>query len=246
MINSVDNIIYFIRQNKKPYLKLMQKSGYEWAYIGIYQCELSGESAPEEERIEKAVIWLTEYLEHFPSNANFRIEMKSSKNGNKGDILNFEFSKQPETASEPEKQFAGLGAVTEPDRIKQLGYVHQSEMEAALLRKEKEFEKELDKRERDDMRKEFDYKLETAISAANTWSPDKITQLAGIVSSFIKKGTPAAALSGADEPEEKNDLKAAAVQSFAEVLYKEMDLASIERLKQTVLKSVHEKPNGNE
>jgi len=244
-MNTLEQIIELIRLNKKPYLILKRKDGLNVVNAGVYRCDNCGKEDSPEAKVESAVKWLGDYIALFPKGTVFYLYMKASENANQSGILGaFEFMIKPD--GKEDETINGIGGMTPGyEQLKQLGYVPEAEVKARLLEKELEFERTLHKRDLEDVRKEFNEKLEFTLQQSKTFSPETIR---GIIKEFtpivgILKGKEIPALSGIEETEQengeepKNDVKAASVNELARILYEKASLKDIENLKQVILKT---------
>lgn len=241
-MNTYEQIIELLRLNKKPYLSLKRKEGLSVINAGAYRCENVGKDASIDEKIESSVKWLSDYVALFPKSTIFYLYMKSSENANQSGILGpFQFMLEPESAEEKENNLNGIPA----------GYVPEAELKYRLFEKEMQFERELHKRELEDLKKEFTEKLDFTINQAKAFSPEGIRS---IVKEFqpivaIWKGKEPPALSGTPEEEQDepiNDIKVASVNEFSRILYNEFSLKDIEKLKQLILSKKADKNKTDE
>lgn len=249
-MNTLEQIIELIRLNKKPYLVLKRKDGLNVVNAGMYRCENCGKDDSTDTKIENAIRWLGDYLSLFPKGTVFYLYMKSSENANQSGVLGpFDFLLKPD--KNETENINDLGGVPQFEQLKQLGYVPESEVKAKLLEQELKFERELARKQIEDLKKEFNEKLDFIQSTASEWSPQNIRGLAkeiGLTFKMINgKDVPQTALAGQwseeSKQEKKPDLKAAAVNELAELMYKNASLKDIEKLKLLIKPEQKEQTN---
>ncbi|MCF6365281.1 MAG: hypothetical protein L3J35_03670 [Bacteroidales bacterium] len=251
-MNTLEQIIEIIKLNKKPYISLKRKDGLSTVSVGYYKCDNCDKDDNIETKLDKAIKWFTDYVKLFPQGTVFYIYLKSSENANQSGIIGaFEFMN-----GEPEKNeenINGLGGIPGYDNLKQLGYIPEAEVKAKLLEKEIEFQRELNKREIEDLKKDFTEKLELIQQTAASWSPERISGLAkeiGLAFRMISgKEVAETTLAGADDKEKEkqtpaDNLKVASINELAEILYENASLKDIENIKKIIAKP-EQKPEQN-
>ncbi|MCF6183827.1 MAG: hypothetical protein L3J56_04215 [Bacteroidales bacterium] len=245
-MNTLEQIIELIRLNKKPYLVLKRKDGLNVINAGMYRCENCGKDDNIDAKIESAIRWLGDYISLFPNGTVFYIYLKSSENANQSGIIGpFDFMNGKPEKQEEINGLNGLGGVPNYEHFKQLGYVPEAEVKAQLLEKEIEYQRELNKRDLENLKNDFSEKLELMQQTAASWSPERISGLAkeiGLAFRMISgKEVPETALAGNEQKQEAeqnpaDNLKIASINELAEILYEKASLKDIENIKKIIIK----------
>jgi hypothetical protein len=233
---TLDKIFEIIKQQKKPFLSLKFKNGYNLVNAGNYQCENSDSEASIESKTEKAIEWLAQYTSLFPDESIFVINMKASNNANGTAIAGpFEFSLSEKANQLPVQNMNGLNGLTPPP-----GYVHESELKARILEKELEFQNERNKSEIQNMKKDFSEQIELVKQTAKEWNPDSLTGLAKAIGSLLGKNIESDANLNGSNPEPT--AKQMAAKQLADLLTEKLSLDAIEQLKQNIFNPKQENP----
>lgn len=236
-MQTLDQIVEIIQESKRPYLYLqIQKTAFHATNAGAYECENCTDDQPLEEKSRLAAQWLQDYVKRFPAGTVFLITMKTAIRANGNGITGpLEFK----TEGNEEKQ-SELNVTPTREYLQSLGYIPAAEMQAAILQKEIQYQREMQRRDFEDLKAEFESRLEDQRQTAINWSPESLNKLAANIAGLFgvitgKQGT----LQGTPtEPAEterpKPDPKALAVNSFAELMYKNMSLKEIEQVKKVI------------
>ena len=238
---TLSKIKSLIELQKRPYISLMYRDGHQFQNAGQYHCEnLDKETSSIEDRIQSAKTWLDLNVDLYKPNTVFLIRMKVTPTATGGGISGpYEFMFNDEEVDKAGAQpIQGLGAIQE-NLKPPAGYVHESELKAAILQKELDFEKRESERKLKEIENRFNDKLESVMESTKDYSPEKLTQLANAIGAIFGKNKGAnAELSGT---EKEPTLKEMAAQEFAAALVEKLPLSEIQRLKNQVLNLTEEK-----
>lgn len=224
---NVQQIIELIKTQKKPFLNLKFKNGFDLINAGTYNNENVEKESDIDTQVNAAIQWLMKLLEIYPQDRVYYLYMRTSANVNGSGIYGpFEFTIG--NVPDEKKALEGFPAQNTPPA----GYIHESEMKAALLQKELEFQREREAEKMETLKREFNDKIEAAVQTAKEWNPQMLTGLASAIGKLMGRdiGTDNA-LSG-KEP----TIKELAAKDLTEIIIKNYDLESIEKLKQTLSK----------
>jgi len=242
----LEQIITLIKQNGKYYLYLqMKQNAFRAVNVGSFTCANCDVEAKPEERLQKAVEWLTSFVEQFPAGTIFYLTMKSSPQANQSGVFGpIEFiGKKTETNTS--EAINGMSALNmSPDTLRQQGYLTQGEVNAMLAEERMKHQAELHKRDMADMQKEFSEKLDFAVNSANKWSPENLTQLSANVAGLLGAitGKPVA-LAGVPESEPKKEKEPIdiSLESLNDYLKENYNLVEIEQFKQALKQKNNER-----
>jgi len=183
MTLNIKNIIEFIRQNKLTYITLKLMSDYNnSANIGRWNCDSCSLNASYDEKIEKTIDWLESYVGMFPPKAIFLFIGKPTAKSNQDTVIGpikFTFSTSEHLYDDNLGSFQQQQQpINIQSEVQQLGYVPHQQVEAALLKKELEHQKELNNLTLEQIKKDFKASNEAILQQANVWNPERMTQLA--------------------------------------------------------------------
>jgi len=212
-LNEIQNII---RHNQAPYLYLYHKrSALDSSLVGKFETEICSKEATTEEKTEKAIEWLVNYIEtNFPENANFSIICKTGKTGNQGGVFGpLEFSKKSENK---ENLLNGLNGLN-PNTMAQMGYLTNAEVELKLLQMQQLFDAKLKDREIEDLKAKHEIEIENVKNIYDKWTPEKVDGLfdkaVGLAGMILNKtATPTAPIAGTNEEIQEPSLQEIMVQ----------------------------------
>jgi hypothetical protein len=234
---NLNQIAELVRINQKPFLHLKIKDGLNIRNAGKYSCEDCNTGDKTEARIEKALNWLSKYVEMFPAGTVFYITMKSSENANQGGVVgDFEFSAKGKAGGSENENISGLGNVP-------AGYVHESEVKAKLLEQSLMFEREKFANQIEGLKEDFKERIDLAIQTKQEYTPETLKGLADSIAVLFGK-TPATNenLAGTDnEP----TLKELAAQKLAAEFASKYTLEQIQAFSDKLANPLKEQ-KGNE
>jgi len=239
---NLQQINELIQTQKRPYLQLKIKDGLNHINAGAYNCENLEDEADNEDKVNNSITWLNHFVTLFPNNTVFYVYCKASKNANQSGISGpFEFRV---STPEPEQQTNNMNGLSGFNGTPP-GYVHESEVKAKLLEQQLDFERRMFQKDFDQMKTEFNEKLEQVAESTKEYNPEKLTGLANAIAGLLGKKPSDNLGNVKDEP----TIKEIAAREFAELLVEKFPLHEIERLKQTMLNPRQEKnenPETNE
>lgn len=187
-MNNLEQISSIVRANKMPYLYLHTKrNAFDTAFVGSFECEICQPEQTLEQKTEIAITWLNDYVKNnFTGNYNFLITMKTAPRANQNGVigpLEFYYSSDKKEKEQTFNGLNGLGSLN-PQVLSSMGYLTESEVNYRLMRQQMEFEKELAKRDLEDLKKQYQENLQEIKKSSDKWSPDAMkgmmTQVAGI------------------------------------------------------------------
>ncbi len=234
---TLKNIIEIIRTNKMPFLYLYIKQDFMNKYaIGSFNCSICLPEDTDETRLEKAILWLTNYVKNFGSNS-FILIIKSSHTASSSGVLGpFEFHTRP--PQKEDRKINGLSGLSglqfNEQNIRQLGYVSQAEVELRLIEKQVEFDKERQKMAIETVKEDYNFKLSQIRDTSAKFEPKAITELIReAIEAFVMftgKGG-GSQLAGVQQEQETEvlDPKEMMIKNIAES-YKELSLSEIQTI----------------
>ena len=180
MLN-IDQIQKLLRQQQMPYISLSKVVDYgRQANAGRYSCENCDKDESFESKTEKAIEWLQSHIMLFPEDSIFILTARKNASANQSGVLGpFKFSVYGKsTDREIQAESNNLNGLDFHSQAQNLGYVPQAQLTAALTQQQLEHERELNKREINLIKKEFQNSQELILEKANMWSPEKISAIA--------------------------------------------------------------------
>ena len=206
-MNTLNNIIEIIKQNDTPYITLLTKEMTKASYAGKFSCETC---QADDNKTEKAIEWLINYVKLFPANTHFLISAKSHTTANGSSVIgpiSFMVENQQQNVN-------GLGGTQPTGTMSQtdlagLGYVHQSAMEAALARKELEHQQQRHQDRFDDIKNQYTQAIENIQATANRWSPESVNNvMSQLINGYaVVTGKSAPQLAGVTTDKNKQEQK---------------------------------------
>ena len=240
---TIEQITDIIRDNKTPYVYLYYKRDFaNSALAGKFECNTCNSEDSAEEKTEKAVSWLVQYVRLFPADTVFILKAKTSQTANQSGIIGpFEFSVNERKSNE--NQLTGL---PDPQNLKQLGFVPEAELKARILEKELEFQRERHLQEMENLRKEFNAAMEYIKQAQQKWDPSSLAGLAKELkeSFMLLTGKTPTSLAGVEKAEQPKAPKDILLQSITSEL-QQLEFEQIKLIK-TFLNDAIKKFKSNE